>query len=73
VPITPATAVATGAAAVYATAKILVRPPAPEPGYHLAHRHGDVVGETIIFCLGGAALVITARAFARRWHNRFVL
>jgi hypothetical protein len=53
--------VASAAAAVYAAARIFVRPPGPEPGYHPLHGHGDVVGESILVALGVAGLVAVGR------------
>jgi hypothetical protein len=55
------------AAAGYAVARIMQRPPSPEPGYHFPHKHGDVVGESILVGLAAAGLVGVARGVRRRW------
>jgi hypothetical protein len=69
----PRAIVATAAAAAYAVTKILVAPPSPEPGYHTMQRHGDVVGESILFGLGVAGLVAFGRGVRQRWHSTFRL
>ncbi|HEY8844896.1 MAG TPA: hypothetical protein VIM23_13430 [Gaiellaceae bacterium] len=69
----PTLVVATGAAAAYAVAKILVPPRAPEPGFHPPHRQGDLVGESILFGLGVAGLVAVGRGVRRRWESTFRL
>ncbi len=69
----PTAVVATVAAAAYAVTKILVAPPSPEPGYHTMQRHGDVVGESILFGLGVVGLVAFGRGVRRRWHSTFRL
>jgi phage FluMu protein Com len=66
---TLATAVATGAAAMYAAAKILVRPPSPEPGYHLPQDPADVLGGGIAFGIGAAAFFVTVREVGRIWRE----
>lgn len=43
--------------------KMMLAPPTPEPGYHLAHGHHDVVGGAVVFGLGVAALYASFRAF----------
>lgn len=35
---------------------------APEPGYHLEHDHGDIVGGAIFFGFAVAAAITTIRA-----------
>lgn len=61
--------IAATAAAAYVVAKVAVRPPAPEPGYHSHHPHGDYVGEGIWFGLAVAGLVAAGRAVERRWRR----
>jgi hypothetical protein len=63
--------VASAAAAVYAAAKMLVRPPSPEPGYHPTHKQGDVVGESILFGLAVAGLAAFSRGMRIRWGSTF--
>ena len=55
--------VASGAALVYAGAKMMVTPPGPEPGYHLTHQLGDLIGGGILVTVGVAAIYAGARAF----------
>jgi hypothetical protein len=69
----PTAVVATASAAIYGSAKIFLRPPTPEPGYHPPHKPGDVVGESILFGLGVAGLIAVGRGVRRRWGSTFKL
>jgi hypothetical protein len=59
--------VAASAVAGYAVARIMQHPPSPEPGYHLQHKHGDVVGEGVVLGIAVAGLIGFARGARRRW------
>jgi hypothetical protein len=41
---------------------MVVQAPGPEPGYHLAHDHHDLIGGGLIVGVGVAALYATFRA-----------
>jgi hypothetical protein len=56
---------ATGIALVAAGHRLMTQQPAgPEPGYHLAHEHGDVLG-AVAFGFGMAALGVSLWTYAR--------
>jgi hypothetical protein len=59
-----------GLRALYGAALTFIRPPGPEPGYHPPDRHGDVVGASIVFGLGAAALVVMVRVLGRIYRDR---
>lgn len=50
-----------GTAMLVAAAYIAVRPPSPEHGYHMEHRHEDLVMAGLLFGLGAAALYTAGR------------
>jgi hypothetical protein len=61
--------IASAAAGVYAAARIMVRPPSPEPGYHPPQKYGDVVGESILVAIGVAGLIAFGRGVRARFRT----
>jgi hypothetical protein len=56
-----ATRVIASVVAAYTAAQYIVRPPAPEPGYHRVHDPHDVIGGGIFLGLAATAFVVSAR------------